>query len=278
MKKLVVGNLIIFLSILTSTVVQAAVPLNNLEGVGGVAFNPLAYPAGTYHEKLQGQKDNSSLGDIFSSPQIGGWYVNLGDVKIDWTTIGVAETLFKRVEVSFGHETIGWSGHETIYKNNFGTKVLLLAEGDVIPAISIGGVWKHTTFDVPAGVDDSGADYYLVATKLIKKLPKPVLLSGGILSTKGRTLGVLGFDKDRKEVFFGNIDVLPLENVAIGFEYRQGAHFNDFKNADYWDTHIAWFVNKNLTLVGAYVSTGDHKSTSKVGLGDGVVLSIQYAF
>ncbi len=95
---------------------------------------------------------------------------------------------------------------------------------------------------------------------------------------KAEPLGVLGFDDDRKEVLFGNIDVLPLENVAVGFEYRQGAHYDDFKNADYWDTHVAWFVNPNLTLVAAYVNTGDNESTSKVGLGDGVVLSIQYAF
>ena len=53
---------------------------------------------------------------------------------------------------------------------------------------------------------------------------------------------------------------------------EQGAHFDDFKNADYWNAHVAWFVNKNLTLVGAYVNAGDHKSSSKVGLGDGVVL------
>jgi len=99
-----------------------------------------------------------------------------------------------------------------------------------------------------------------------------------VLSTEGQTLGVLGFNDDRKEVLFGNVDVLPLSNVAVGFEYRQGAHFDDFKNADYWDAHVAWFVNPNLTLVAAYVYTGDKESTSKVGLGDGAVLSIQYAF
>jgi hypothetical protein len=48
--------------------------------------------------------------------------------------------------------------------------------------------------------------------------------------------------------------------------------------ADYWNAHLAWFANKNLTLVGAYVNAGDEKSTSRVGLGDGFVLSVQYAF
>jgi hypothetical protein len=270
MKKLVVVNLVVLVSVFTN-MASAGVPLNNLEGVGGIAFNPLAYTAGTDGDA------NSIFGENISKPQIGAWYVHLHEVSIDWTTFGIAETFFKRVEVSYGHETIGWSNHKTIDKDNFGTKVLLLPEGDILPAISIGGVWKHTTQEV-FDTKNSGADYYLVGTKLVKTLPLPVLLSGGVLSTQGQTLGVLGFNDQRKEVLFGNVDVLPLSNVAVGFEYRQGAHYDDFKNADYWNTHVAWFVNPNLTLVAAYVYTGDHESASKVGLGDGAVLSIQYAF
>ena len=270
MKKLIVVSLVVLVSVFTNLAL-AGVPLNNLEGVGGIAFNPLAYTAGTAGDS------NSSFGDALSKPQIGIWNIHLHETGIDWTTFGVAETLFKRVEVSYGHETIGWSNHKTIDKDNFGTKVLLLPEDDILPAISIGGVWKHTTQEV-FDTKNSGADYYLVGTKLVKALPLPVLLSGGVLSTEGQTLGVLGFNDDRKEVLFGNVDVLPLSNVAVGFEYRQGAHYDDFKNADYWDAHVAWFVNPNLTLVGAFVYTGDSQSTSKVGLGDGVVLSIQYAF
>ena len=53
----------------------------------------------------------------------------------------------------------------------------------------------------------------------------------------------------------------------------RAAHFDDFKNADYWNAHAAWFVNKNLTLVGAYVNAGDEKSSTQVGLGDGFVLT-----
>jgi hypothetical protein len=272
MKKWIVSSLVVLSSVFVNTVAKAGVPINNLEGVGGVAFNPLAYTAGTAFDQ-----NDFSLANVFSKPQLGAWYVHLGDTKIDWTTIGVAETFFNRLEVSYGHETVGISNAETIYKNNVGLKLLLLPESDVIPAVSFGTILKQTTFDAP-GVDKSGADYYLVATKLIKELPKPVLLSGGFLSTKSRTTGVLGFDEDRKEVLFGNIDVLPLDNVALGFEYRQGPHYSDWKDASYWDAHVAWFVNPNLTLVGAYVNAGDHESTSKVGLGDGVVFSIQYAF
>ncbi len=270
MYKLWTGASVVVVLTLAS-IASAGVPLNNLEGVGGVAFNPLAYLAGN------GTTDPNNKGPL-GLPQLGVWYVHLGDVKIDWTAIGAAETLFDRVEVSYGREIIGWSGNESITKNNIGAKVLLLPEGDVLPAVSVGGVFKNTTFDVPAGVDDSGYDVYAVATKLIKGLPRPVLLSGGAISTEGRTLGVLGFDDDRAISLFGNADVLPLDNVALGLEYRQGARFDDFKNADYWNAHVAWFATKNVTLVAAYVNTGDEKSTSKVGLGEGVVFSIQYGF
>jgi hypothetical protein len=251
--------------------------LNNLEGVGGIAFNPLAYLAGNGTAATK-DEEAATKGPILGLPQIGGWYVHLGDASIDWTALGVAEALLGRVEFSYGHEIVGIEKADTVYKDNVGAKLLLIEEGKIVPAISVGGVGKHTTFDVPEGVDPWGIDAYLVATKLIKELPRPVLLSGGLISTTGRTLGVLGFDRDRAEVFFGNIDVLPLDNVALGFEYRQGAHFADFKNTDYWHAHVAWFANKNLTLVGAYVNAGDEKSSAKVGLGDGFVLSAQYAF
>lgn len=136
---------------------------------------------------------------------------------------------------------------------------------------------KHTS-NVGTGVDASGEDYYVVATKLITRLPRPVLLSGGVLSTTGKTTGVFGYDKDRKATGFGNIDVILPWNLIAGFEYKQGAHYKDWEDADYWDVHAAWTPNKNLTLILAYVDAGNYKSSSKVGLGNGVVLSAQYAF
>ena len=270
MKKLIVVSLVVLASVFTNMAL-AGVPLNNLEGVGGIAFNPLAYTAGTNGDA------NSFFGGNISKPQIGLWHISLNEPGIDWTTFGVAETFFKRVELSYGHEALDFTNSKTINKDNFGAKVLLLSEGDILPAISIGGVFKNTTQDL-LDSSNSGADYYLVGTKLIKALPWPVLLSGGVLSTQGQVLGVLGFNDQRKEVLFGNVDVLPLSNVALGFEYRQGAHYDTWKDANYWDGHVAWFVNSNLTLVAAYVNAGDQGSTKAFGLGDGLVLSAQYAF
>lgn len=253
------------------------VPLNNLEGVGGVAFNPLAYPAG---QNKDSSATNNSLAEILSKPQFGVWYTYLPDVNVDWTAIGAAETLFNRLELSYGYELIAPNG-KNIRKSNIGAKLLLIPENiggrNYIPAVSVGSIWKYTT-PVATDIDKNAFDFYAVATKLITQLPLPVLLSAGVLSTKERVTGVFGYDDDRDTTFFGNVDVIPLSNVAVGLEYKQGARFDDFKNADYWDAHLAWFANKNLTLVGAYVNAGSENSTSSVGLGNGLVLSAQYAF
>jgi len=270
--------IVLFLTVFLTNSLFAGAPFVNLEGVGGVAFNPLAYLADS-----DGEDSHFKLGetDIIGKPRFGGWYVSLDDVKVDWTTIGVADTFFKRLEVSYGYETIAQDNATTKRKNNFGAKLLLLPENSFatkfLPAISAGSIFKHAS-NVALGVDSSGADFYLVATKLIDQLPRPVLVSTGLLSTKGRVTGVFGFDKDRDEVFFGNIDVVLPWNFIAGFEYKQGARYSDFKNANYWDTHLAWTPNKNLSLILAYVFAGDYKSSKVTGLGDGVVLSAQYAF
>jgi len=256
----------------------AGAPFVNLEGVGGVAFNPLAYLADS-----SGENSHFKIGDtdVLGKARIGGWYVNLGDVKVDWTAIGVADTFFKRLEVSYGYETVNPENSVAIHKSNIGTKVLLLPENSFntkfIPAISIGGIFKHTSY-VGTGSDDSGQDFYLVATKLITQLPRPVLLSGGILSTDSKVTGVFGYDEDRKTTAFGNIDIILPANLIAGFEYKQGAEYSDWKDAGYWNAHLAWTPTSNLTLILAHVNAGDYKSTSKVGLGNGVVLSAQYAF
>ena len=109
MKKLTLLFAALLLTVIFSKNVFAGPPFNNLEGVGGIAFNPLAYLADSGEELIK-------VGDtdILAKPRFGAWYVNLGDPKIDWTSFGVATTLFKRLEISYGYENIGWSGNPTL--------------------------------------------------------------------------------------------------------------------------------------------------------------------
>ena len=237
--------------------------------MGGVAFNPLAYTAGSSFDKDAAKDQGFGYKDVFSKPQIGAWYVNLPNAArtgADWTTVGIAETFFKRLEVSYGFEDTNVNKTSNVHKNSFGGKLLLLEENTAglkfLPAVSVGAINKNTTGDFIAkslgltGTDSSSWDYYLVATKLVTELPIPVLFSAGALSTQGIATGVLGFDSERKTTFFGNIDFIPIKQLAVGFEYKQGARFRDVKNADYYDVHAAWFVNKSFTVIAAYVNAG----------------------
>jgi len=278
MKKVKLFAAVLFLTVVAVKYVFAGAPLTNLEGVGGVAFNPLAYLADS-----DGTESHLKIGDtdVAGKPRFGAWYVSLSNVNVDWTAIGISDTFFNRLEVSYGYETVNQDNATAKHKNNIGAKLLILPENyagaKFLPAVSIGAIWKQTS-NVGTGVEDNAFDYYAVATKLVTQLPAPVLVSGGALSTKGKTTGVFGYDKDRELTGFANIDVILPKNILAGFEYKQGANYSDWKDSDYWDTHIAWTPDKNLTLVLAYVNAGDYKSTSKVGLGEGVVWSVQYAF
>ena len=286
MKHLTKLALILITIFLTGSFAYAGLPLNNLEGVGGVAFNPLAYPA---------QGDSLySVGDteIVSKPRFGSWYTNLGQSKIDWGSFGAATTFLKRLEVSEGYQYISWGGFPKsgadFHKNNIGAKLVLLPENsfstNFLPEISVGAIYKTTSDKVVHDIvgfpfRGSGEDWYAVATKTITQLPLPVVLSAGVLSSQEVATGVLGFESQRRETAFGNVDLVLPHNFAVGYEFKQGEEYDHLSNANYWDVHLAWLANKNLTLVLAYADTGRYSlSNTKVGLGSGPVLSAQYSF
>ena len=266
----------------------ADVPLNNLQGTGGIAFNPLAYAAGL---PWDGGETNS-LNDLVSKPQVGAWYVNLNDADINWYAGSAALTFAKRLEASYGYGYVNARkyGDKSVETHNVGAKLRLLDENAFdtvwVPAVAVGTVWKYTDSKTvnALGLDDNGFDYYAVASKLITQTPVPVLLSAGLLYTDEVVNGVVGHNH-YDLVAFGNIDFLPAKNVAIGLEYKQGARVGGgIRNHDYWDGHVAWFVNDKLTLVAAFAETGDKDkfyrrgSAKNLGVGSGLVLSVQYQF
>lgn len=276
-KSTLIKSLLATITLSTISTVFGGVPLNSLDGSGGIAFNPLAYTAGTKIE------DN----DWITKPQLGAWYVKLSETNIEWSSYSLSLSVADRVELSYAFNLVNAKdyGDNNIEANTFGVKVRLLDENaydtNWVPAISIGAKYRHTDTNTTDlfGLEHSGINYYIVATKLIKQLPYPVLVSAGLQRSDEVVYGVVGHNHYGTGVF-ANIDVLPSENVAIGLEYRQGVRVGDgIENADYWNGHVAWFVTKQLTLVGAYVSTGNSKKGfDKLGVGDGFVLSVQYQF
>ena len=282
-----VRNAVLLVSAAIGTA-YGGVPLNNLQGTGGIAFNPLAYTAG---RPWDGGETNA-LNGIVSKPQVGAWYVNLTDADINWFALGAAVTLLDRLEISGGYAGINAHnyGDNSISTYNVGAKLRILDENAFdtswVPAVAVGGVYKYTDSETvdALGLRHSGADAYVVASKLIKETPIPVLLSVGGLVSDEVVYGVVGHNKYGAAAF-ANIDIIPVEQVALGFEYKQGVHVGDgITNHDYFDGHVAWFVTDALTLVGAYAYTGDKDkfyrdgSTRRLGVGGGFVLSLQYQF
>ena len=282
------NSLIVAALIGTTFTTFAGVPLNNLQGTGGIAFNPLAYTAGRTWE----EGGTNTLDKIVSKPQVGSWYANLTDADIHWFALGTAVTVLERVEISGGYGGINAHkyGDRSINTYNVGAKFRFLDENAFdtawVPALAVGGVYKYTdskTVDA-LGLDHDGFDGYIVASKLVKETPIPVLLSVGGLLSDEVVNGVVGHN-DYGAAVFGNIDIIPVKEVAIGFEYKQGVDVGDgITNHDYYDAHVAWFVTDALTLVGAYAYTGDKDkfyrkgSTKDLGVGGGFVLSVQYQF
>ncbi len=275
-------------AVFAAATAYGGVPLNNLQGTGGIAFNPLAYTAGLPWEG----GETNSLNEIVSKPQLGAWYVNLNDAGVNWWAGSAALTFARRLEVSAGYGFVNAHkyGDKSIDTYNLGAKAKFLDENAFdtkwVPALAVGGVYKYTnsrTVDA-LGLDKDGFDAYVVASKLVSETPVPVLLSAGLLLSDEVVNGVVGHNH-YDVVAFGNVDVLPAENVAIGLEYKQGVDAGDgIRNHDYWDGHVAWFVNDKLTLVAAFAETGDKDkfrrsgSAKNLGVGSGLVLSVQYQF
>lgn len=260
----------------------AGPPLTNVEGVGGVALNPLAYVANPVGKDETGLFGSTAV----SKPNVGAWYISLPDSDISWGSTGVNMSFFNRLELGYSYELVDVDAlPDKIDKNNFSAKVNLLPENSFdtayVPAISVGVIHKVTNFEFYPE-DDTGQDYYAVATKTLTMLPVPVILNAGVLSTKGYVRGVLGFGEDRDEAFFGNIEIIPIANVIVGWEYAQGTDIgNGLSTHSMWEGHVAYMIN-DLTLVASYANTGSENLYSGTGpasaFGDGWVISAQYAF
>ncbi len=283
------GVLFGFLFLLCSTV-WADPPLVNVEGVGGIALNPLAYV-------VSPAKEGKSLAGLtgVGLPQIGVWKINVYQNKtglhdsvgrIDWLSMGMALSFMGRVEVGYSRENVDIDNMQNVGKDNFSLKVNLIKEKDFgieyMPAISVGLIYKTTNWSHFKNMrhwDDNGIDYYVVASKMFAFDPVKILLNAGLLSTNGIVRGVLGFGDDRDTVFFGNIEIF-YNKFVVGFEFEDGYTTTldvDHNTHSMWDIHLAYRPVPNLMLIGAYGYTGD-KAEDGWSFGKCFVLSLQYFF
>ena len=268
-------------------------PLQNVEGFGGILITGSAYLINPSEEDK-----------IFGLPSWGVTYANIGHGR-HLEAYTVSETIWGRIELgySLNHLDLGdlprdiraATGintiNDSVYMHNFNARLQLLKEGDFkkswMPALTLGLHYKkNEDTDIidsrlggaftSIGIEDNdGVDVTLFASKMIKSLPRPLMLNAGVRSTKAAQMGLLGFTGERETVFEGNFGVLALDNLVIGGEYRQKPDEYDeitgliAEEDDWWDGYITYIANDHLTMSVAYIHFEDllnHEANSAWGI------------
>jgi len=205
-------------------------------------------------------------------------------------------TLGDRLELGYGYNRLGLESlnddiqdatgvdiEDSVEMHNLNARLALLKENAFgqgwTPAITAGvhGKLNTTINDIDdrlggtlesSGIEDeNGADYTLYATKLLKFLPRPLLVNAGVRSTKAAHNGLLGFTDERRTLFEGNLVLFATDRLMFGAEYRQkpdeytpvpGPSGDLVGPEDDWMSLVAaYVVNNNLTVSGGAFYFGE---------------------
>lgn len=253
----------------------------SLEGAGGGGLAPWAIITG--HGSRDGAGANVH-GTGVRLPDFSLWAAGIG--------IGIAD----RLELSYQHQwfdtggagaRLGLGRGYTFEQDVFGAKPRLW--GDVVadqdrwwPQVSVGVQHKRSANrDAVRAVgarDASGTDFYIAATRLF--LGEGLLVNGTVRFTRANQFGLLGHGGDRdngyRARFEGSAALLLSRHLALGGEFRTRPDNLRFARENHaFDLFGAWFVNRHLSVVLAYVDLG---KVANQGRQNGVYLSLQAGF
>lgn len=220
--------------------------------------------------------------------------VDTGDYSLD--SAGAALGLFNRIELSVARQdldlitlgpALGLPGAH-LRQHILGVKVRLF--GDVLytdwPQVSLGLQYKdNRDFLIPGVVgatDDSDVDLYLSATKVFLAGIGNfnAFVNGTVRYTRANETGLLGFGGPGRNgrrlqgEFSGG--VLLSRRFAVGAEYRmKSGSLAGLPEDDWRDVFVAWFPNRHMSVVLAYVDLG---TIATLDDQTGWYLSLQGAF
>ncbi|MGP1721068.1 DUF3034 family protein [Shewanella frigidimarina] len=185
-------------------------------------------------------------------------------------SIGASLSIDNRFELSIAKQTFdldtlgGKLGQDIV-----GVKYKLVGEVlyTAMPQISLGLQYKRVDdFTLPQAVgarNDWGVDIYLAASKVYFDaiVGRNLVTNLTLRATKANQIGLLGFGTATNNHYQlqaeASIAVLLTDNIALGYEYKQKPDQLGFAEENDWqDIFMAWFVNKHLSVVGAYVDLG----------------------
>jgi len=258
-------------------------PVHTIEGYGGGAITPTAYLVNP------GSKD-----EVFGKPSISATGLYIGHGK-NLETSTLTETLFGRLELGYGASRFGIGDvkddienatgvdvkRNDVWLHNFNLRGLIIEENagknSWVPAVTVGLEYKRNE-----GITDlndrlggaftdigfksaDGVDATLTASKTFPKLAfgRPVIVSAGVRNSNAAWLGYLGFGDERYFTFEGNVIWMPLDWLAVGYEYRQKTNpYSEIsglvENED--DLHAASLIfipNKRLSIALVYGALGN---------------------
>jgi hypothetical protein len=123
----------------------------------------------------------------------------------------------------------------------------------------LGALGVHQATDLGAR-SNHGIDVTLSATKIL--LEQSLLLNATVRATKANQLGLLGFGGDLHDRYQPMLETSLLylidRKTMVGVEYRMKPHnlsIDDEK--PFADAFVAWFPNKNLSVVLGWITLGD---------------------
>jgi hypothetical protein len=253
--------------------------VSQLEGAAGGGLVPWAVIAG------YGTRDQVGVTAFHTN-------VDISDFSL--TSSGAAVGIYDRLELSLSRQRLGLGTTvpgKAIDQDIVGVKLKL--SGDAVydqdkwmPQLSAGLQYKRNRdMAVPTALgarSGRGIDAYLSATKLYLAAfaGRNVLVNVTVRATKANQLGLLGFGGDKRDryqlVAEPSVALLLNDGLAIGAEYRHKPdNLSTFREDDFSDAFVAWFLNKNLSLTLAHARLGqvaDKKNQR------GTYLSLQGAF
>lgn len=279
--------------------VSAPPVVATIDGTGGGLLTPSAYLL-----------NPGPAGQVFGMPTMGNRFLRFGSKDVATFTIG--ETLWGRVELSYGLQQFGLGGFNDAVENRLGRDIVreeaylhtwsirgLLIEEDSLgpwtPAVTAGVSFKYNdsiqTIDRrmghalrAAGLDKSnGIDWTLTASKTFCEpwAGRPVVFSGGLRLSNAAQMGWMGFDNSCHLTLEGSVKYFPADWLAIGYEFRGKADPYEEVPGVYGDEDAAHaitadvHVTENLTLSTGWMLMG-HVAN---GSGDcGWTLGMQWDF
>lgn len=248
--------------------------VTQIEGAAGGGLSPWGVLAGTASEgewAVTASRSDARLND---------YRLAVSGIALNWQD---------RLEVSFARQRLGLDtlGGE-LQQDIHGIKLRLV--GDVL--YHPWGIWslsaQHKRLDDgrlarAVGADSTrGTDVLLSGSKLLfdAVAGRNLLVNLTLRSTRANQGGLLGFGGDAEDsrslVAEGSLGLFLTPNWVVGMEYRQKPDNLGFAREDDWqDLYSAYFINKHMSLTGAWLDLGSIAGLDKQR---GGYLSLQIAF